>query len=377
MDRALCGGRHQRLRVAPDGPAGGAPVGHSRCPRRPVPEEATAALGGVRARLRLPLAHPPSRRAEVRPDRLLALERADRPLGRHGRRAVLRGPVGAPAACRRPGRRVPVRGRRRMAPRPAHRRSRGVLLVRDPDHLLPRQRGRGIALGARRLAPRRRRPHRLGAAPARSGPFLAAAMAMGILYIIFMLSCDIPMYISRWRADEARGRAYLALGQGLRDAWSRRVVTFSWEEWRAEIPWMTLYFSVCVWWSLALVHSPRPGPDPVPDRPAPGSLGSSRAVVLDAPERRAARAPASSPGRVGHTGEVPVASPAGILRPGKSTAPRPEGRLRSDDADASSGLPLAFEAARPSVLLSPSARKRVPHEGITSLVILVVLPIIP
>jgi hypothetical protein len=105
--------------------------------------------------------------------------------------------------------------------------------------------------------------------PAR-GPFLAAALALGILYIIFMLSFDIPMYISRWRADEARGRAYLTLGQGLCDAWLRRVVTFSWEEWRAEIPWMTLYFSVCVWWSLALVRAPRPGPDPVPDRPAPG-----------------------------------------------------------------------------------------------------------
>ena len=102
------------------------------------------------------------------------------------------------------------------------------------------------------------------------GPFLAAALALGILYIIFMLSFDIPMYMSRWRADEARGRTYLALGQGLRDAWSRRVVTFSWEEWRAEIPWMTLYFSVCVWWSLALVHAPRPGPPPGPDRPAPG-----------------------------------------------------------------------------------------------------------
>jgi hypothetical protein len=102
------------------------------------------------------------------------------------------------------------------------------------------------------------------------GPFLAAALALGVLYIIFMLSFDIPMYMYRWLEDEARGRAYLALGQGLRDAWSRRVVTFAWEEWRAEIPWMTLYFSVCVWWSLALVHSPRPGPDPVADRPAPG-----------------------------------------------------------------------------------------------------------
>jgi hypothetical protein len=78
------------------------------------------------------------------------------------------------------------------------------------------------------------------------------------------------MYLSRWQADEARGRVYLALGQGLTDAWTRRVVTFSWEEWRAEIPWMTLYFSVCVWWSLALVHAPRSGPDQAPDQPAPG-----------------------------------------------------------------------------------------------------------
>jgi hypothetical protein len=102
------------------------------------------------------------------------------------------------------------------------------------------------------------------------GPFLTAALALGILYIGFMISCDIPMYLSRWRADQASGRAYLALGQGLRDAWSRRVVTFSWVEWRAEIPWMTLYFSVCVWWSLALVHAPRAGPDSAADRPALG-----------------------------------------------------------------------------------------------------------
>ncbi len=107
--------------------------------------------------------------------------------------------VGAlPAACRRPGRRVPVRGRRRMAARPAHRRCRGVLLVRGPDHLLPRQRwprnrswsgsaasllvAGGLIVWARRRAAR--------------GPFMAAALALGILYIIFMISCDIPMYIS-------------------------------------------------------------------------------------------------------------------------------------------------------------------------------------
>jgi hypothetical protein len=102
--------------------------------------------------------------------------------------------------------------------------------------------------------------------PAARGPFLVAALMLGGLYIAYMVACDIPMYVSRWQADEASGRTYLTLGEGLRDAWSRRVVTFAWEQWRAEMPWMTLYFSVCVWWSLALVHAPRP----VPDRPVPG-----------------------------------------------------------------------------------------------------------
>jgi hypothetical protein len=94
------------------------------------------------------------------------------------------------------------------------------------------------------------------------GPFLAAALVLGALYVAFMCTVDVPLYVSRWRADEASGRAYLALGPGLHDAWSRRVVTFSWADWQAEIPWMTLYFSVCVWWSLALVYAPRLAPDP-------------------------------------------------------------------------------------------------------------------
>jgi hypothetical protein len=100
-----------------------------------------------------------------------------------------------------------------------------------------------IAVWPRCLAPRK--------------PFIVAVLALGVVYVLFMTLVDVPMYVSRWQADEAMGRNYLTLTQGLQDAWSRRVVTFAWEEWRTEIPWMTLYFSVCVWWSLVLVHVPR------------------------------------------------------------------------------------------------------------------------
>jgi hypothetical protein len=92
-------------------------------------------------------------------------------------------------------------------------------------------------------------------------PFLAAALLLGTVYITFMCTVDIPMYLSRWQEDHACGRLYLALDQGLVDAWSRRTVTFSWADWQTEIPWMTLYFSVCVWWSLALVYAPRLAPE--------------------------------------------------------------------------------------------------------------------
>ena len=67
---------------------------------------------------------------------------------------------------------------------------------------------------------------------------------------------DVPMYVSRWLADEAHGREYLTLGNGLWDVGSRWIVTHAWDEWQPEMPWMSLYFSVGVWCSLALVHLP-------------------------------------------------------------------------------------------------------------------------
>jgi len=92
--------------------------------------------------------------------------------------------------------------------------------------------------------------------PAGRRKLLTAVLLGAVAYVAFMGMVDIPMYASRWLADEAAGREYLSLGQGLADVWSRRNVTFAWEEWRTEIPWMSLYFSVCVWCSIALVHAP-------------------------------------------------------------------------------------------------------------------------
>ncbi len=87
-------------------------------------------------------------------------------------------------------------------------------------------------------------------------PLLAVWCAAGIAYVAFMFLIDVPMYWSRWLADEAAGRAYLSLGQGVLDTSQRWEVSHRWEDWRGEVTWMSLYFSVAVWLSIALVHAP-------------------------------------------------------------------------------------------------------------------------
>jgi hypothetical protein len=87
-------------------------------------------------------------------------------------------------------------------------------------------------------------------------PLLAAWCAAGIAYVAFMFLIDVPMYWSRWLADEASGRGHLSLAQGFLDASSRWVVSHRWDVWRSEVVWMSLYFSVAVWLSIALVHVP-------------------------------------------------------------------------------------------------------------------------
>lgn len=85
---------------------------------------------------------------------------------------------------------------------------------------------------------------------------LAAMCLTGIAYVAFMFLVDVPMYWSRWLADEASARPYLSLSQGLLDTSGRWVVSQQWQVWKTEVVWMSLYFSVAVWLSLAMVHAP-------------------------------------------------------------------------------------------------------------------------
>lgn len=95
--------------------------------------------------------------------------------------------------------------------------------------------------------------------PAAWRPWLVACCVAGVGYVAYMAWIDVPMYWSRWLADEASGRPYLALGQGLHDVSRPTVVSHRWDDWRSEVVWMSLYFSAAVWLSIALVHAPLAG----------------------------------------------------------------------------------------------------------------------
>lgn len=94
--------------------------------------------------------------------------------------------------------------------------------------------------------------------PAGRSLMYAVWIVGGALYVAYIFIADVPMYWSRWKSDEALGRKYLSLAQGVADASRCKEVSFRWEDWRSEVVWMTLYFSVGVWVSISLVVVPFP-----------------------------------------------------------------------------------------------------------------------
>jgi len=86
--------------------------------------------------------------------------------------------------------------------------------------------------------------------------FATAAIICGAVYVAFMTTIDIPMYLSRWQADLAAGRVYLSSSEGMHQIVQRCIVTRDWSSWRDDVAWISLYFTAAVWISIALAHVP-------------------------------------------------------------------------------------------------------------------------
>jgi len=94
-------------------------------------------------------------------------------------------------------------------------------------------------------------PHRL----ADLYPPMIAWCVGGAAYVVFIFFFDVPMYWSRWQTDQTNGHHYLRISQGGVDVCRRWVVSYRWEDWKDEVLWMSLYFTLGVWSSISLVYA--------------------------------------------------------------------------------------------------------------------------
>lgn len=91
----------------------------------------------------------------------------------------------------------------------------------------------------------------------------AQAASTTLLLLLGVLAClgaawvmlvqDVPMYARRHRLAVMESTRFLSVSQGLRDAWTRREPTGSWEVWKHEVGWMTPYFTGGVWLSVLMI----------------------------------------------------------------------------------------------------------------------------
>ncbi len=94
-----------------------------------------------------------------------------------------------------------------------------------------------VGIGLCRLLPEFQGPARV---------VLVVSIAGIVAYLAFLITVDVPMYLSRWRANLAEGNQLLGLLEGLRDVSTRWVRTHDIAHWKGEIAWMSLYFTGAV-----------------------------------------------------------------------------------------------------------------------------------
>ena len=81
---------------------------------------------------------------------------------------------------------------------------------------------------------------------------ILAAIACAAVYIGLMAAYVVPMYLRRWQF----GGAHVSPRVGLRQVLKHCTVERGWAQWRQDAAWLTPYFTLAVWISIALVHVP-------------------------------------------------------------------------------------------------------------------------
>lgn len=89
--------------------------------------------------------------------------------------------------------------------------------------------------------------------------FLAITSVLCVVYPCYNVFSDAPMYMARYRQDQADHKQYFSFVQGLVDAAQRRVVAHTLSQWKEDMVWMTAYFSFGSLSGILLMVAPRLG----------------------------------------------------------------------------------------------------------------------
>lgn len=74
-----------------------------------------------------------------------------------------------------------------------------------------------------------------------------------VLYILFMILNDVPMYYKRSQELKKNNAPYKNLYDGIENMKKCKKVTSSFKEWKEDIPWLTFYFTFSVWGSIFIL----------------------------------------------------------------------------------------------------------------------------
>lgn len=77
-----------------------------------------------------------------------------------------------------------------------------------------------------------------------------------VVYPIYNIFIDAPMYMKRYKEDQGNHKKYLRFWPGLIDSFNRRIVTHEIKDWSDDMTWMLCYFLFGAWSGMVLMYAP-------------------------------------------------------------------------------------------------------------------------
>lgn len=83
------------------------------------------------------------------------------------------------------------------------------------------------------------------------------AAAASFFYIVWQWTFHVPPLHAAWQQQQQDGDVFSDFGQGFVNALEDRNCSHDYNDWSGSLVWLSGYFTLCVWSSIALVCSPR------------------------------------------------------------------------------------------------------------------------